>query len=131
MEENSWQLCRWVTSPPKTCCNNFPKAPTSSIVNCTGGLHGTNGGNSSSWLAPIDEGAHFKVLTLGILREPEDFIKDASEMGTSKACVCKSSHLDEGSSGGSFSFRPLQDRASKYRQCTQAVLRIFLACVQL
>jgi hypothetical protein len=87
--------------------------------------------NSSSWLAPIDEGAHFKVLTLGILREPEDFIKDASEMGTSKACVCKSSHLDEGSSGGSFSFRPLQDRASKYRQCTQAVLRIFLACVQL
>ena len=37
--------------------------------------------NSNSWVAPFEEGAHFKVLTLRILRDPEDFIKDASEMG--------------------------------------------------
>ena len=36
---------------------------------------------SSSLLAPVEEGAHFEVLTLGIPRDPEDFIKDAHEMG--------------------------------------------------
>ena len=32
---------------------------------------------SSSLLTPVEEGAHFEVLTLGIPRDPEDFIKDA------------------------------------------------------
>ena len=36
---------------------------------------------SSTLVSPIEEGAHFEVLTLGIPRDPADFIKDAHEIG--------------------------------------------------
>ena len=36
---------------------------------------------SSTLASPIEEGAHFEVLTLGIPRDPADFIKDAQEIG--------------------------------------------------
>ena len=36
---------------------------------------------SSTLVSSIEEGAHFEVLTLGIPRDPADFIKDAHEIG--------------------------------------------------
>ena len=36
---------------------------------------------SNTLASPIEEGAHFEVLTLGIPRDPADFIKDAHEIG--------------------------------------------------
>ena len=36
---------------------------------------------SSTLASPIEEGAHFEVLTLRIPRDPADFIKDAHEIG--------------------------------------------------
>ena len=50
--------------------------------------------------SPIEEGAHFEVLTLGIPRDPADFIKDAHEIGHPRG-LRSSSCIDEGSPGGS------------------------------
>ena len=55
---------------------------------------------SSTLSSPIEEGAHFEVLTLGIPRDPADFIKDAHEIGHPRG-LRSSSCIDEGSPGGS------------------------------
>ena len=44
--------------------HEFPKAPTLSIVNCIGGLHGTNGGGSQAPLFPLSKKGHILRFSL-------------------------------------------------------------------